>query len=133
MERVLVDTSVWVDYLNNRTNAQVAYFEKSITQFQVCVCPQIVQEVLQGIRNDESHLKAKRYILDLMMLQADPVDAAIGSADLYRFLRKRGVTIRSANDTVVAWFAINFNTVLLHNDKDFEAIRKHLPIRMAYV
>lgn len=63
------------------------------------------------------------------MLQLNPIEAAIGAADLYRTLRKKGVTIRKPNDCLIAHYAIFYDIPLLHNDIDFGQIAQHTPLR----
>lgn len=45
------------------------------------------------------------------MLELDTVEAAIGAADLYRALRKKGITIRKSNDCLIAYYAIAHNVL----------------------
>lgn len=130
MERVLVDSSVWVDYFNGSEGRHVELLANALSQAEVCVCSPIIQEVLQGIRNDSDHLRTKRYILDLKILEADPLLVAIESAELYRFLRRKGVTIRKSNDCVIAWFAMRFGVKLLQCDRDFRTIAAHTMLEL---
>lgn len=67
------------------------------------------------------------------MLQLDPVEAAVGAADLYRTLRKKGVTIRKPNDCLIAHYALSYDIPLLHYDVDFEQIAQHTPLRFVMV
>lgn len=67
------------------------------------------------------------------MLLLDPVEAAIGGAELYRFLRKKGVTIRKPNDCLIAYHAISYKIPILHNDADLGQIAQHTPLRFVTV
>jgi len=60
----------------------------------------------------------------------DPVIAAIGSANIYRTLREKGVTIRSSNDCLIAYQAIYHNAQLLHKDRDFRSIADHTELKL---
>jgi predicted nucleic acid-binding protein len=93
-------------------------------------CPIILQEILQGIRKDSDYRKVKDIVLSYPILKMDPVQAAIEAANLYRDLRKKGLTIRKSNDCLIASYAIKYNIPLLHNDSDFDLIasRSHLKI-----
>jgi predicted nucleic acid-binding protein len=62
-------------------------------------------------------------------LQLPPIQAAVGSADLYRSLRKKGLTIRKCNDCLIAFYAIEFSTALVHSDSDFDLISKHTKLK----
>jgi predicted nucleic acid-binding protein len=61
----------------------------------------------------------------LTVLQLPPVEAAIGAAELYRSLRKKGLTIRKSNGWMIAYYAIEFSIKLVHSDSDFDLIGKH--------
>jgi predicted nucleic acid-binding protein len=96
MEPVLVDTSVWIDWFrDDKTSLGVSILatllERNITVYCTAV---ILQEVLQGVRYDQLYEQVKDTLLSIPMLRLDPVEAALGAADLYRNLRKNGVTIR---------------------------------------
>ncbi|HEY0655840.1 MAG TPA: PIN domain-containing protein [Chryseosolibacter sp.] len=131
MENVLIDTSVWIEYFANRQPELTQKVEEFIFTAEVCTCYPVLQEVLQGIRFDEQHAKTKTYLLDLKLLREDPVLVSIEAADLYRFLRKKGITIRSSQDCTIAWFAINFNAKLVHNDRDFDTIARYTNLKIA--
>ena len=88
-----------------------------------------VGEVLQGIRSDTDYLKTKDYLDDLIYL---PMRQAtfVHAVDIYRTLRKSGITIRKPVDCMIASVAIENNTQLLHNDRDFNQIAKHTKLRI---
>ena len=67
------------------------------------------------------------------MLLLDPVEAAIGAAQLYRMLRKKGVTFRKPNDCLIAHYAIFYDISILHNGVDFDQIARYAPLRIAVV
>ncbi|MFO7986872.1 MAG: PIN domain-containing protein, partial [Desulfatiglandaceae bacterium] len=54
----------------------------------------------------------------------------VRAAELYRSLRKRGVTIRKPIDCMISAVAIEHNIRLLHNDRDFDHIAKHSKLRV---
>lgn len=120
---VLIDTSVWVDYIKGIIDKRTDFLDGHISNnYPVLICPTVLQETLQGIRIDADYKKIKNILLSYTMLEIEPVEAAIGAADLYRSLRKKGVTIRKSNDCLIAHFAIFHNVPLLHNDTDFDLI-----------
>jgi predicted nucleic acid-binding protein len=91
--------------------------------------PTILQEVLQGIREDTQYRQIKDIFSYFAVLQLPPAQAAIGAAELYRGLRKKGVTIRKSNDCLIAFYAIELSTSLVHRDGDFELIGKHSKLK----
>ncbi|QGY44930.1 PIN domain-containing protein [Maribellus comscasis] len=123
----LFDTSIWIDFLNGKnseeTRVLTRYLEKDL---RVYICPVILQEVLQGIANDDHFASVRESFLALCMLTEDSIEAAIGAAEIYRFLRKKGITIRKSNDCLIAWYALKNSLDIVHNDRDFDLIRKHI-------
>lgn len=131
MRPVLVDTSVWIDALNGKKNKQVSALNKLIDgDHEIVLCPIIIQEILQGIKNDLHYQEVKDSLEGFAILSSDAVSAAIGAADLYRKLRKKGVTIRKSNDCLIAWFALEHKTILLHKDADFDKIVKYTNLQV---
>jgi len=89
-----------------------------------------VQEVLQGAR-DEAEWKRLRAILEtqLLAVPADPREAHVAAARIYYDCRRKGLTVRSSTDCLIAQIALEEDAVLLHDDDDFETIRKVRPLR----
>lgn len=122
MKGALVDTSVWIDFFNGNDSEQTVAFQELIIDGKVYLCPTIYQEILQGIRDDSKFQDIKNTLGTFNIVQANfPLlqDTAI---DLYRSLRKKGITIRKANDCLIAAHALLFNLSVLHNDRDFTMI-----------
>ncbi len=129
-EPLIFDTSVWIDFLKNKSNPETDLLTSYIEQDdQVLLIPTILQEVLQGIREDKQYTHIKEIFSYFTVLQIPPVQAAIGTAELYRGLRKKGLTIRKSNDCLIAFYAIEFSTPLAHLDSDFELICKHSKLK----
>lgn len=127
---VLVDTTVWIDFFADRSEPHVAALQKFIEiEEDLCLCGIILAEVLQGIRSDEDYIKTKKYLDDLIFL---PMRQAtfIRAAEVYRSLRKRGVTIRKPVDCMIASVATEHDIPLLHNDRDFDYIAKYSNLRV---
>ena len=87
----------------------------------VCVCGVVLTEVLQGIRDDKEYANALASFDSFILLPMSQ-RTFIRAAELYRTLRRRGLTIRNAVDCMIAAVAIEHNVALLHNDRDFDAI-----------
>lgn len=131
MEPILADTSVWIDFFRGKKSGECTLLYKYIEENEpLLICPPIIQEILQGIRNDDDYGKIKENILSLDVLIIEPVEAAVGSADLYRKLRKAGATIRKTNDCLIAFYAIYYKVHLLHKDSDFDRIAGHSDLKI---
>ena len=128
---MIVDTSVWIDFFRDVQNAQADLLANLlITEDIVYITPTILQEILQGIHIDAHFERIRRDLLACKMLRTDPVDAAIEAAQLYRFLRKKGVTIRKPNDCLIAHYAIFHDMPILHSDVDFDQIARFTALRI---
>ncbi len=126
---ILVDTSVWIDFFAGRDLPHVQVLEHLIqTDADLALCGVILTEVLQGIANDKQHQQVKEYLQPLLRLDITET-VWLEAADLYRILRKRGITIRKTNDCVIAATALHYQCCLLHNDRDFDAMQPHFPLQ----
>lgn len=130
-DSLLFDTSVWVDFLNKNNTPQALLLQEYIeTDREVLLTPTIVQEILQGIREDSTYTEIKEALSYFTLLELPPRRAAIGAADLSRSLRKKGVTIRKSNDCLIAYYAISFSVPLVHTDRDFDHISKYSKLKI---
>jgi len=127
---LLFDTSVWVDYKNGVKSAQTDLLDESLLTNQVYYCPTILQEILQGIRFDREYNETVDAFKALFALSLDPYQVSVQAAQLYRSLRKKGVTIRKANDCLIACYAIHFDLELCHNDSDFDLIGENSSLKI---
>jgi predicted nucleic acid-binding protein len=130
MDTILVDTSVWVNFFKGIETEAMRYLSNNFTNIIIATCPTIVQEILQGITSDSDEQIVKLYFDNLTRLIENPYTLAIQSADLYRKLRKKGITIRKPNDCLIAVYAIRNNIALLQDDRDFKLIAQHSKLKI---
>jgi len=123
---IIVDTSVWIDSFNPKTKtSEKEIFIKMIQKdAPIYLCPMIYQEILQGINDDKTFEKIKNILQQYEMLEIDIMYVTDYAIDLFRHLRKKGITIRKSMDCLIASYAIIADMPLLHNDKDFTQIAK---------
>jgi predicted nucleic acid-binding protein len=127
---ILVDTSVWIDFFAGRDLPHVATLEQFIHDSQdLALCGIILTEILQGIANDTTHRRVRRYLAPLILLPM-PEAVFVRAADIYRRLRKQGTTIRKTNDCIIAATVLEHHCRLLHNDKDFAPIARDYPLKV---
>ena len=119
---VLPDTSIWISFFNKSDSSVSEKLATLIEEDLIVICPTIFQEILQGTKDQESFQLLNQKLSFLTQLQADPYEAAIGAANIYFSLRKKGITVRKSNDCLIAWFAIKFNVPIWHQDRDFDSI-----------
>jgi predicted nucleic acid-binding protein len=127
---VLVDTTVWVDFLRGKNTPHVCFLERLLTEGEdICTCGVIMTEVLQGIRKGADYRGTLSRFEAFLFL---PMDRRIfiKAAEIYRSLRRRGITIRKPIDCLIAACAINHNVTLLHNDRDFDCIEEQCGLKV---
>jgi hypothetical protein len=127
---VIVDTTVWVDYLNGVSTPQVEWFEREITRQRLGVLDLMVCEILQGLPGDTEAARVLRHLRRFEIFETGGVELAIAAAQNYRRLRSRGRTVRKTIDCLIATFCIDRGHALLHNDRDFDAFEDFLDLRV---
>jgi hypothetical protein len=128
---ILVDTSVWIDYFNGADNSSVDALDRALDEGRVAIGDLILLEILQGFSRDRDFARAKALLgnLDLFAMLGRVI--ALRSAENYRKLRKRGITVRKTNDVIIATFCIENSIPLLFSDRDFLPFEKYLGLRPA--
>jgi len=127
---VLVDTSIWIDFFANKQTPHVSVLELLLAEGEdVCTCGIVLTEVLQGVRDDRIYKKIKSYFSNLIYLPMNQ-SSFVKSADMYRSLRRNGITIRKSLDCMIAAVAIIHGVQLLHNDRDFDPIEKQCGLKV---
>ncbi len=127
---ILVDTSVWIDYFNGIENDQTNSLDQSLSEQSVLVGDIILAEILRGFDSDRDFKKAKEALNHLNYVQLGGKSLAIKAAANVRFLRSKGVTIRKTVDMLIGSWCIEHGVELLHNDKDFNQMAIHLPLKI---
>ena len=124
VDNILVDTSVWIDSFNPKIKTPEKEILTLLIQNDspICLCPVIYQEILQGIREDNTFKRIKFILQQYRMIDIDLLYVTNYAVDLYRHLRKKGITIRKSVDCLIASYAIITDMYLLHNDSDFTHI-----------
>jgi hypothetical protein len=130
---VLVDTTVWIDFFAAKSTPEVAELEQLLNEEEdICTCGIILTEVLQGIREDEDYRRTLSRFDTFLFLPMNR-QAFVRAAQLYRSLRRRGITIRKPIDCMIASVAIEHNIPLLHNDRDFDPIETHCGLKVVRI
>ena len=126
---IIVDSSVWIDYFNGRPTKQTETLDSILGVHEVGIGDLILLEVLQGFRSDTHHTQAKEALTSLPTLEMLGTARAVLCAELFRSLRKNGVTIRKTADVIVAGFCIDHGYALLYSDRDFDPFVEHCGLR----
>lgn len=126
---ILVDSSVWVDYLRGTPTPQADKLDALLGAVPLAVGDLILTEVLQGCGTDKEFNQVRRLLLNLTVVPIGGENVAIEAARNYRRLRALGLTVRKTIDTVIATRCIVDKLDLLHSDRDFDPFEQHLGLR----
>ena len=121
---VLVDTSVWIDFLRGSKTPQVEILDSLLDgDDPVGTAPVILQEILQGADSPRRFAQWRREFVGLMcFLPLDPIDSHVEAARLFAACRRAGKTPRSSSDCLIARIAVEHGVPLLEDDREFDAI-----------
>jgi predicted nucleic acid-binding protein len=128
---ILVDSSVWIDFFNGTKNAETDKLNEILGLEEVVIGDLILAEVLQGFRSDTDYKAAKNVLTSLTVHDLLGKDLAIKSANNFRKLRKKGITIRKTADVIIATYCIENKMPLLFTDKDFLPFVANLRLKPA--
>lgn len=123
----LVDTSVWIEVFRKTKPLDL----ESVVSFDdVVTCLPIVQEVLQGFR-DENAFRLARDAMNALPIVESPLDLAVflEAAQLYRLARRSGLTVRSSVDCLIATCAMRHDLEVIHRDRDFDVLAQVSSLR----
>lgn len=123
---ILVDTSVWIDYLNGTQSRHTDTLDIAIVEGVVAMGDLIFLEILLGIRDDREYRMTKQSLETLEQLEMFGKGMSEKCAENYRVLRKKGITIRKNTDVIIATYCIEQKLPLLFSDQDFIPFVDHL-------
>ncbi len=128
---IIVDSSVWIDYFCGVDTPQAERLDSVLGIKPVAIGDLILTEVLQGFRHDKDYKAARKVFEDVTTFDMLGTQMAIKSAENFRALRKKGITVRKTADVIIATFCIEQKIPLLFSDKDFKPFVKHLGLMEA--
>jgi predicted nucleic acid-binding protein len=121
--RVLVDTSVWADFLNDSPTAGAELLARLIEdEVEIVTCGVVIAEVFKGIRRASTLPALERQFRDMDCLTPREPDSYLAAARLYRDLRAAGITVSSTIDCLIVTLADEHGTFLLSSDRTLELI-----------
>jgi len=129
---VIIDTTVWIDYLRGVSTPQVEWLETEMTCQRLGITDLILYEVLQGIRDEQKFIQTREDLLQYEVFSTGWTDLALSAAGNYRMLRARGHTIRKTIDCLIATFCLLNGYSLLHNNRDFEPFEAVLGLQVIH-
>jgi hypothetical protein len=128
---ILVDTTVWIDFLEARGTtfdrhlASLVENDAPITLIDIVYC-----EVLQGIRDEQAYQRTRLSLLAHPIVRPRGLATFEAAANLYRTARRRGLTIRRSVDCLIAATCLETDAEIYHNDRDFDALAQVSNLRI---
>jgi predicted nucleic acid-binding protein len=123
---IVVDSSVWIDFLNGREAPHVNRLRAILGVEEVIVGDLMLCEVLQGLKDERAARSVEALLrrFDIVAMGGDEI--AVSAARNFRTLRRRGITVRTTIDLLIGTWCVENRRPLLHNDNDFRPMAKHL-------
>jgi predicted nucleic acid-binding protein len=123
---IVVDSSVWIDFLNGRKAPHVRQLSAVLGTDEIIVGDLMLCEVLQGLDDERAAQEVEALLrrFEIVSMAGDAV--AVAAARNFRSLRRRGITIRKTIDLLIGTWCIENRRPLLHNDKYFRPMALHL-------
>ena len=124
---ILVDTSIWIAVFRRKNPYRI---EDAIEFDEIITCLPVIQEILQGFREERAYRTARNAMLALPIIES-PMEESLflEAAELYRSARRRGFTIRSSVDCLIAACALRHNVPVLHRDRDYNSLCEISPLK----
>lgn len=126
---IIVDTSVWVDFFNDRPSRESEVLDAILGVEPVGIGDIILVEILQGFRSDADYRKTRNLLASLPAFDMLGASRAVQCANYFRMLRKKGITIRKTADVIIAGFCIENGFPLLYSDRDFQPFVEHFGLK----
>jgi predicted nucleic acid-binding protein len=129
---ILVDTSVLIDFFKSSKSEAALRFKLVLEQgLNFGITSHVFQEVLQGAKSEKEYKLLRRYLETQRFFHPkDPVDSFAEAARIFFQCRKKGLTIRSTIDCLIAQIALEHDLLLLHSDQDFHLMANVIPLKI---
>jgi len=127
---IVVDTSAWIDYFRGIVAPHTDILDAELQKNRIIIGDLIIAEFLQGFRNRKEYMQARKLIETLEYRDLAGKAIALKTADNFRLLRSKGITIRKTIDVIIATFCIENKFRLIHNDQDFDPMEKYLGLKV---
>ena len=124
---ILVDTSVWIEVLKDKTGKTVRAFRDRTEDDVIVFCRFVQLELLQGAKDELEWNRLDEYLETQYYLETGE-NSWRNAARIFFDLRKAGITVRSPIDCCIACIAMEVRALLLHRDRDFQRIAEIAPL-----
>ena len=126
---IVIDTSAWIEFLNNTDHKIVVDLELALENELVCLGDLIYCEILVGIKNKRDLNRVKSLFSTLHKEIIGGFDICDKASENYKYLRSIGVTVRKTIDIIIGTFCLENGHEIIHNDRDFKVMEEHLGLK----
>ena len=126
VERILVDTSVWIEYFRNQSPVFVGYVAEVVKTREICVPRIILAELMQGAKS-EKELSVIAEFMGAFSIIDQTDQTWIKAGRLSYELRKKGKNVNQT-DCYIAVIAQENSCTLFTLDRHFKDIRQYTGI-----
>lgn len=121
-EKILIDTSVWLEYFKNKSSEISEKVEKILSEREVCIPKIVLAELIQGAKS-EREISVIEDFLDAFTIIDQKEDTWIKAGRLSYNLKKKGKTVHLA-DCYIAVIAQEYKCLIFTLDEHFKEIQK---------
>jgi predicted nucleic acid-binding protein len=129
---IIVDTTVWVDYLRGTQNPETEWLEIEADRRRLGLTDLILCEVLQGVRSEQEFIQVRSELEKFALFETGGEELAIAAATNFRIIRGKGKTVRKTIDCLIATFCVMNGHALLHRDRDFDSFEQILGLNVIH-
>lgn len=130
LEAVIVDTSVWIEFLRSGESPAGDRLEAEIRAGRRIVVPEMVLlELLSGTTDELLAARRRQMLESFELAPAMPIVDSLRAASLQRACRREGNTVRSLGDCLIAAVALRIGLPVMHRDRDFDVLAAHTGVR----
>jgi predicted nucleic acid-binding protein len=129
---VIVDTTVWIDYLRGVVSKETSWFESELNRQRFGLTDLILCEILQGVQSENAARQVLRELSLFEIYNTGGESLAVAAARNFRLLRQRGRTVRKTIDGLIATFCMSQGFSLLHRDRDYDHFEEFLGLSVVH-
>jgi len=127
-EKVLIDTSVWIDYFKSANNYIAELVDDILTNAEVYVPKSVIAELIQGAKSEKEISVIEEFVNAFHLIDQSE-DTWSKAGKLSYTMKRKGITA-NLMDCYLAVIAQENNCKILTLDRHFKDIKKFLRIEL---
>ena len=126
--KILVDTSIWIDYLKNKSSRIAEKVDGMLMKDEVCVPRIVIAELIQGAKSEREVSVIEEFVGAFNIIDQGE-DTWIKAGKLSFTLKKKGRNI-NLSDCYIAVIAQEHDCHIFTLDAHFKEIQKFVDVRL---